>query len=765
MMFTPRSFSEVGRSRIIFPLLFLALAFSAAGAAPAAHAQATCHTDSDCNDTTVGNQTVDFVCVIPSGASVGTCAEAAGSQGDTCLDDDGCIDTLSCSIPSGKTIGTCEAPATPSPASTATPAASTPTLYNNGQTTVSGSDTSYGGIMTNIMGLFAWLLGVAALTLDNVMYYTVVQMGTYVHQLTAIGTAWRVLRDIGNIILIFGFLAIGVCTILDVDWYGGGTKMLPLLLVAAVFLNFSLFISEAVIDGGNLFATEFYTQINNGQQAAPQRYGTVSIHNEGISNAIMSQLGLASIYGDALVNTQVFNPKSPWYIGFMGIILFLIAAFVMFSLAFILIARFIILIILIVIAPIGFAGLAVPQLKGTASQWWNRLFQQTITAPVLLLLLYVALAVITDAHFLTGFGVAGTNAGASDAGTGIWTGFLSGNLTGFGSMMLAYFVAMGLLLLVTIVAKQISAFGADWATGLGGKLTFGATAFVGRRTVGRASSGLSRTIRSSRLGRTEFGRGLAGVVDYGAKGTYDLRGAGALGKQLQSAGAGEADKTTYGDIEKKAIEAKVKYGESLQNTGGEARAKAEYNKTIAGYANERDQAIINKTLTERQANEEFNRKKKALEAQQQEIKGVLGIGSSNTRLGRLLGAKTMKIGDIENAPQEGYIKNLESGSGLVSAAKNVLVERGSEESFKKLGGKVVGLGADAGSQGAKIGTGAGLAAGLGAVQPAFLAGTAAYLASAGPRSSGQAASKLKKGLKQTDIQRLQKTLSDAGAKT
>ena len=54
------------------------------------------------------------------------------------------------------------------------------------------------------------------------------------------------------------------------------------------------------------------------------------------------------------------------------------------------------------LAPIGFAGLAIPMLSKYAGQWWSSLFEQTITAPVLLLMLYIALAVITDVHFLTG---------------------------------------------------------------------------------------------------------------------------------------------------------------------------------------------------------------------------------------------------------------------------------------------------------------------------------------------------------------------------
>ncbi|MFZ2167720.1 MAG: hypothetical protein WAV50_02505 [Minisyncoccia bacterium] len=351
-------------------------------------------------------------------------------------------------------------------------------------------DSAYNGIMQKIMELFAWLVGVAALTLDYAVYYTVVHMGSYVQKLTAIGVSWRILRDIGNIMLIFGFLAIGISTILNTERLGWGKKMLPMLMVAAVFLNFSLFFTEAIIDAGNLFATQFYTQINGGK--LPQTNGAglilatdgavLGTANEGISNKLMAQLGLQTIYGNGTVNTKIFEAGNPWLIGFLGILLFIITAFVLFSLAFILIARFVMLIFLIILAPVGFAGLAIPQLRGMAGRWWDKLFEQTITAPVLLLLLYVALAVITDAQFLTGFGT-----GSSGAATGFVEGL---NLPGFAGFVLSFLVAMGLLLLVTISAKSLSAAGAGKATklagGLTGALSFGAISLAGRGTLGTA---------------------------------------------------------------------------------------------------------------------------------------------------------------------------------------------------------------------------------------------------------------------------------------
>ena len=423
------------------------------------------------------------------------------------------------------------------------------------------------GIMVRIMSLFAWLVGVAALTLDNAVYYTVVTMGKYVKDLPAVGVTWQIMRDIGNIILIFGFLAVGISIILNTERLGYGKKMLPKLLLAAVFLNFSLFITEAVIDTGNLFATQFYTQINGGQPAGVKDFDKGSfnfrVSNEGISNTLMNKIGLQTLYGAAVDNEIVLDKSNPWYIGFMGIILFIIVAFVMFSLAFILIARFVILLFLIIIAPIGFAGLAVPKLANSASKWWSTLFEQTITAPVLLLLLYIALKIITDDNFMTGFGSKPN-----------FLGFVTGsetNITGFASVMLSFLVAMGLLMAVVIVSKKISAFGGSWAMKTAGALSFGATAWAGRRTVGRISNYTARKIRSTKWGASETGRLLAGTFDRGAKASFDIRGIKAGGglKALGGIDAGEAQKGGYQAREKELITARTNYAKSLRQSKGQ----------------------------------------------------------------------------------------------------------------------------------------------------------------------------------------------------
>ena len=421
-----------------------------------------------------------------------------------------------------------------------------------------------GSVMTWIASLFAWLVGVAALALDYAVYYTVINMGSYVHNLTAIGVTWRILRDIGNIALIFGFLAIGISIILNTERLGYGKKMLPMLLVAAVFLNFSLFFSEAVIDVGNLFATQFYTQINGGHQLTTNSSGlivgpdgsTLGTGNEGISNKLLAQLGLQTLYNNARLQPTLLTGSNPWYVGFMGIILFIVTAFVMFSLAFILVARFVMLVFLIILAPVGFAGLAIPQLKKRAGQWWDTLFEQTITAPVLLLVLYVALAVITDAKFLTGLG-----GGSADAATGF---IENTNLPGFGSYLMSFMIAIGLMLAVTMSAKRLSAFGSGWATKTAGALSFGAVALATRRTAGAGSQYLAKKVRSSSIASTTRGRLIASTLDKGAKASFDMRGI-AAGGGLKGMGIDEGSpaKGGYkGDVEK-SIKGHEEYAKTL----------------------------------------------------------------------------------------------------------------------------------------------------------------------------------------------------------
>src|SRR3989344_952587 len=582
-------------------------------------------------------------------------------------------------------------------------AANTQKPYN-GDTTTAGF---FAPVMQEIMKLFAWLVGVAAITLDTAVYYTVVNMGTYVHNLAAVGVAWRILRDIGNIIIIFGFLAIGITTIMNVGWYGGGTKMLPMLLISAVFLNFSLFFAEAVIDSGNLVATQFYTQINGGDPAGAKSFDpgfSIRVRNEGISDKIMGQLGLQTIYNAGKVNPSVFTYGNSLLIGFMGIILFLATAFTLFALAFLLISRFVRLLYLIILAPVGFAGLAVPKLKTMANKWWKDLFDQTISAPVLFLLLYIALAVITDAQFLTGLGGGGKD--SSD----FWVGFIAnGDLPGFASVILSFLVAIGMLLYVVTASKQLSAFGADWAAKTAGKLSFSTTAWAGRTTGGFLASKGANLARKTWIGRVPLaGTGLVRGLDKIASSSFDVRGIKTLGGLKGGIGidAGEAQKGGYKADLKAGIESRTKYASELKGKELDADKKAE--RSLLQNEIKRQQKNLAKARTVNDAKTAQDAIKTAQDAID-DIESVTDKGAQRKY------AKALDLGMDEKSTFNKYFNfaaNTEAAKKIRAEAKKSSNDRNFDE-FKKAFSKGGGGGTTGGGTTGGGATGGGTTGGPG----------------------------------------------------
>ncbi len=336
-----------------------------------------------------------------------------------------------------------------------------------------------------MLSLFAYLAGVAGVMLNASVYYTVVKMGDFVNSMPGILDAWRVLRDLGNIALIFGFVAIGVATILDVQSYNA-KKMLVKLILVAVTVNFSLFAARAIIDVGNVFAYQFYSVMvkpGEGRQALGADPGeSWSPSNEGVSNAIMEMVGLQNFYDATTLQTgQLKNTvlENNWFAALiLGSLLFIVATFVMLALAFMLIARFLVLIFLMILSPLGFVGLVIPSLEGRAKQWWHMLIAQSATAPIVLLFLLISVTLMTSPQLIIG---QSRDFSALVSGTG-WA-----NTT---RMILGFVISMGMLMASIIVAKQMGAVGASFSIGMSRRLTGAALSPISKPSRAIGNTGL-----------------------------------------------------------------------------------------------------------------------------------------------------------------------------------------------------------------------------------------------------------------------------------
>ncbi|MGH7175605.1 MAG: hypothetical protein ACREGR_04590, partial [Minisyncoccia bacterium] len=420
----------------------------------------------------------------------------------------------------------------------------------------------------------------------------------------------------------------------------------------------------------------------------------------------------------------------------------LILAFVLFSITIILVVRFVTLVLLMVIAPLGFAGLVVPGLEKTARDWWALLIREAMVAPALLLVLYVALAVITDKGFLSALGASGGTGGAGYSA--IANGGSAQSLAGYAGILLAFLIAMGLLTACVIVAKRMGAIGASAATKWAGAATFGVTGWAVRNSAGRLGAYAGRGIR--RIAPNEIGRTLANPFDRLSKASFSVASTG-IGKGL-GIELGKGQKGGYAQEVADKKKAQLDYAKSLgarDQTKEEKERVAERQAASEAAGTERDVAAQTKRqkeleLAELKKREDPNNFDAVLDdkiraAKKEVEESSETLAAANTKLATANSAAAATKKEVDDATsakgvQQQYKANLESGSNrFITTAGGIA------------GGAAGGawLGAEFGLVGGPLGVaiGSSIGAGLGA----WLGKRQAWRSSA----SAQAASSIKSG--------------------
>ncbi|MFC1731425.1 type IV secretion system protein [candidate division KSB1 bacterium] len=406
-----------------------------------------------------------------------------------------------------------------------------------------------------ISSFFVFVAG----TLLNVsVLETVIKLGEHFNAVQGIDSAWGVLRDLANIFFIFGLLTIAISTIVGLSGYGY-KQLLAKLIIVALIINFSLFFTKFVIDTSNIFALQFYQGAS-----VTDRSGAT-----GIANTFMQHLGVTSLWetDEVLKTLNELNYSETGGFGLMFLysiftsIFLMITAFVFMFAAIMLIVRAVGFILLAILSPLAFAALILPRTKGLANQWWEKLWQYAIFAPVLLMLFWVIATIIPSitATFVTGnaelLGALSSNPQARSASIG---------------MILNFIILISLMLASIIISNKLSMDFGKQATKLAGKATFGALGAAGRGTVGR---GFSKLSQSEGLKEAAAGGGAGGfaarlalrTTRAGAKANYDLRSAPGVAAGTKDFGIdlGKGQKGGYEAILKKQIEDRKKFAGSL----------------------------------------------------------------------------------------------------------------------------------------------------------------------------------------------------------
>lgn len=342
-----------------------------------------------------------------------------------------------------------------------------------------------------ILTFAGWILGVVGVFFNWMVIRTVFQFGTYFGTSESMLIAWGVIRDIANIGLLFGFIFMGVLLILNVEGgghgHGGGIsarKAIPRLIIFAVLLNFSLFASQAVVDVSNAFSAQFAGLAGMQCDSSNKELSTDECANEGIAGKVMQMAGIGTIWNNDVNETGVV---------LLGLAVFVtITAIVLLAAGIMLIIRVVVLTLLMITSPIGFAGMVIPGLGGLAKQWWHMLLSQSFFAPVMLLLMFISLKMAE---------------GLNPNGTSLAAAFTGGNAGNAGNMavLVVFAIVIGLMLASLMAASKMGAMGAKFATNSASGLVFGAMTKGAGLTVGAGAY-------AARLGMQRGGTELLGKV-------------------------------------------------------------------------------------------------------------------------------------------------------------------------------------------------------------------------------------------------------------
>jgi len=254
-----------------------------------------------------------------------------------------------------------------------------------------------------VLPLAASILALAGNIMDQTINFGL--HTAYIFSLSpAINLGWVIVRDIANIFFIFILIYISLGTIVQGTKFGT-KQLLTQVIIAALLINFSLFITKAIVDVSNVFGNWLY----GGVKKTLEINSTNPNEPTSLSGLIVTRMGIVNIWSKSVKpntnNTGAllsYGPSSSITGVFLRLAVVLMVIYVFIYCAALFISRSITILFLMVFSPIGFMGGVLPQLKKYSGQWRDELTSAAIFPIAFLLMLYISLQFINSLKFLTG---------------------------------------------------------------------------------------------------------------------------------------------------------------------------------------------------------------------------------------------------------------------------------------------------------------------------------------------------------------------------
>ena len=345
----------------------------------------------------------------------------------------------------------------------------------------------------------AALLKLSGLLFDMLIGSVIISFGQTLQNLgviAAITTGWDAFRDLANILIIGMFTFIAISTILGSKEYGY-KKLVARVIIIAVLMNFSLLFTKLIIDASNFTAYQFYNQMS-GQSA---QVGSNTSPSFDTAAAFLTPLGITSVWSDTenlpkQVGGATGSGVQAFLTGFIGGILLVAIAAVLFYGVILIATRAVMIIVLMLTSAVAFATYLLPKFAESKygwKGWWEALINCAVFAPLLMLFLSLSLLIVHGAVPSTGSITMGSiianTTDASSSSSAGWT------------IIITYIITVGLLYVSLKISSQFASMAsgislAGMAAGTLALATGGVTGLVARNTVGRLGSNRLETLQN-----------------------------------------------------------------------------------------------------------------------------------------------------------------------------------------------------------------------------------------------------------------------------
>ncbi len=243
-------------------------------------------------------------------------------------------------------------------------------------------------VVNVLLYMFLQLLSLVLVLATTVFGWAVNPAATHnMLNMASVYTLWRMIRDFFNLFFILTILFIAFSTIFQVSAYNY-KKLLWHLVLMALLVNFSFPVTRFIIDATNVPMYFFMENIfrDKSQADATQLFGTV-----------FSSTNLRDILIPDFRTVATFsNAKSMTLQLLTSIIFMFLFSMSLLVLALLFLFRLVILTVLIIFSPVGYAGTAIPGFEKYAKQWWESLMKHAIFGPTAMLMLLVAITFLRE---------------------------------------------------------------------------------------------------------------------------------------------------------------------------------------------------------------------------------------------------------------------------------------------------------------------------------------------------------------------------------